>query len=130
MLNLVYVSLRTADMAVDRVGNREAEGGHGVPEEKIRARFRRSHELMPWFLVRAAAGFVFDNSSSIWRTFSTSSTRTPSGELSVEFEAGPANIPFLVARTSFGDFLSRDASADVAPELTAALDAVAAGVAG
>ena len=104
MLRLVYVSLRSADIAVRRVASREEAGGHGVPEDKIRGRFVRSHALLPWFLSRAATGFVFDNSLS---------------------EAGVG--PVLVAQTTHGEFTFRDDSADIAPELAAALDAVAVG---
>ena len=101
---LAYVSVRSADIAVRRVAGRVKEGGHGVPEEKIRSRFMRSHELLKWFLPRAAGAYVYDNSDAT----------SPDG-------------PRLVAKIVRGEFVKRDASADIAPELTAALDAVAAG---
>lgn len=104
LLRLIYVSLRSADIAVRRVASREQSGGHGVPEDKVRGRFVRSHKLLPWFLSRAATGFVFDNSSS-----------------------EPGVGPSLVARSTNGTLTFRDASADIAPELAAALDAVVAG---
>ena len=61
---LIYVSLRSADLGVERVSSRQLLGGHGVPEDKIRSRFIRSHENLPWFLSRASMGFIFDNSSA------------------------------------------------------------------
>lgn len=39
---IVYLSLPTAEHAVERVARRVAAGGHGIPEDTIRQRFHRS----------------------------------------------------------------------------------------
>ena len=38
-VELYFLSLRFADMAVERVSNRVSEGGHHIPEDVIRRRF-------------------------------------------------------------------------------------------
>jgi predicted ABC-type ATPase len=40
-LSLIYVWLRTPELAVQRVAARVSQGGHAVPDETIRRRYRR-----------------------------------------------------------------------------------------
>ena len=40
-----FIRLPSADLAVRRVANRVAAGGHGIPESDIRRRFSRGVEL-------------------------------------------------------------------------------------
>ena len=42
IFRLIYVTLRSPDLAVERVKSRIAEGGHSVPEDDIRRRFVRA----------------------------------------------------------------------------------------
>ena len=49
---------------VCRVGVRVQVGGHAVPEEKIRERYRRSLELLPQAVKETDRAFLFDNSAS------------------------------------------------------------------
>lgn len=58
---LIYVTLRDAELNIDRVASRYALGGHDVPEDRIRARRDRSHAIFPWFAQHASRVFVFDN---------------------------------------------------------------------
>ena len=51
--------MRTSSSAVKA---RTAEGGHDVPEDKIRARYERSQPLIREAVLRADRGMVFDNS--------------------------------------------------------------------
>jgi predicted ABC-type ATPase len=37
-------------------------GGHDVPEEKIRERYRKSLDQLPWFLDAADQAWIYDNS--------------------------------------------------------------------
>jgi predicted ABC-type ATPase len=39
---LIYVRLASPDQSIDRVRRRVAAGGHGIPEEIVRRRFRKS----------------------------------------------------------------------------------------
>lgn len=59
---VMHVGVETADLSVTRVRERRAEGGHDVPEDKIRARYERSAPLVRAAVMRADRGMVFDNS--------------------------------------------------------------------
>jgi predicted ABC-type ATPase len=60
---LIYVALSSPEIARERVAARVRLGGHGVPSEKIDARWQRSLENLSWFARRATAFYVVDNSS-------------------------------------------------------------------
>jgi predicted ABC-type ATPase len=64
VFGLIYVSLRSADLAAERVARRVRAGGHDVPVDRIRARWSRSLANLGWFAERASQFFVFDNSDS------------------------------------------------------------------
>jgi len=57
----VYVALSSPALAERRVAARVAEGGHDVPPDKLRARFQRSLNAMPWFLEQADVAYVYCN---------------------------------------------------------------------
>lgn len=59
---LFHVGVDTPDLAVARVRERVGEGGHGVPEAKIRERFARNGALIRKAMLLADRGAVFDNS--------------------------------------------------------------------
>lgn len=61
-IGLIYIVLRTPELAVARVATRVAAGGHDVPAEKIAARWRRSLDNFPRFFDAADFALVFDNS--------------------------------------------------------------------
>ena len=61
---LVYVSMKTAELNIERVGVRFALGGHDVPRERILARRTRSHRMFGWFAEQADQVLVFDNSTA------------------------------------------------------------------
>jgi predicted ABC-type ATPase len=63
-IRLLYVTLETADMNVERVRLRVARGGHHVDEAKIRARRERSFRQLPWFLKEADQALIYDNSGA------------------------------------------------------------------
>lgn len=58
---LVYVVLSSADEALRRVKIRVASGGHDVPEHKIRDRFGKSLQNLPWFWDEADRASVYFN---------------------------------------------------------------------
>src|SRR5207248_1280215 len=58
---MVYVAVRTADIAVQRVAFRVHAGGHDVPADKVRSRWSRSHEILGTFIPHLDSLFVFDN---------------------------------------------------------------------
>lgn len=58
---LVYVTVSSVELSVIRVEQRVANGGHDVPEARIRDRWERSHANLGWFAARADRVLVFDN---------------------------------------------------------------------
>lgn len=59
---LFHVGVETPELAVARVGERVGEGGHDVPETKIRERFARNGPLIREAMLLADRGAVYDNS--------------------------------------------------------------------
>jgi predicted ABC-type ATPase len=59
---LIHVGVDTADLAVARVNSRVEEGGHAVPERKIRERYDRNGPLIRQAMLISDRGHVFDNS--------------------------------------------------------------------
>ncbi len=62
IFGLLYVALRSPEIACQRVARRVRERGHDVPQDKIVARWSRSMENLPWFAARATQFWIFDNS--------------------------------------------------------------------
>lgn len=60
---LYYVATDDPDINVARVKNRVLDGGHGVPEEKVRERYYRSLDLLPQAIRFANRGYFFDTSA-------------------------------------------------------------------
>ena len=57
-----HVNVDSADLAVARVGERYANGGHPVPETRIRGRYERNQDFIRTAALIAQTAFVFDNS--------------------------------------------------------------------
>jgi len=62
-VRMIYVLLGSVRRQIARVRGRVAEGGHDVPEEKIRARRSRSFEQLAWFATHVDRLDLFDNSA-------------------------------------------------------------------
>lgn len=62
---LYHVNVRSPEISVKRVQGRVLQGGHPVPEEKIRERYERNQQLIRAAAMLADRAFVFDN--SVWR---------------------------------------------------------------
>lgn len=60
---VMHVSVNTPDVSVARVEARVDEGGHKVPEQKIRDRYARGGALIREAILKADRGMVYDNSS-------------------------------------------------------------------
>ena len=65
----IYVLTSNADINVARVSAREALGGHGVPEEKIRQRYERALKLIPQLLDTCDVLHLYDNTEAPFRFF-------------------------------------------------------------
>jgi len=67
-LHILYVSLASPSLAVQRVKGRVKRGGHGVPDEIVRRRFVRSaRNLFDLYLPLAATWRLYDNSGPTLR---------------------------------------------------------------
>ena len=66
-IRLIYVTLASPDLNVQRVKIRVQKGGHDVPEDRIRSRWGKSLAQLPWFLQEADEAVIFDNSGSVPR---------------------------------------------------------------
>jgi predicted ABC-type ATPase len=58
-----HIGVDHPDLSVARVTERIREGGHPVPEDKIRARYDRSGPLIRQAILQSDVGHVFDNSA-------------------------------------------------------------------
>ena len=65
----IYVLTANPDINVARVQIREAQGGHGVPEEKIRERYRKALNLIPDLIPTCDVLHIYDNTIRPYRIF-------------------------------------------------------------
>lgn len=68
-IRCVYVLTADADINVMRVESREATGGHGVPEDKIRSRYDKALKLIPQLVDICDVMHIYDNTSMPFRIF-------------------------------------------------------------
>ncbi|QDU26419.1 Zeta toxin [Anatilimnocola aggregata] len=60
-----YIAVKSPEISAIRIANRVAEGGHGVPTDKLAARWERSLAQLPWFVKRAHYMLAYDNSAEV-----------------------------------------------------------------
>lgn len=65
----IYVLTSNVDINVARVHAREALGGHGVPEEKIRSRYGKALALIPRLVEVCDILHIYDNTKEPFRIF-------------------------------------------------------------
>ena len=65
----IYVLTSNVDINVARVQAREALGGHGVPEEKIRSRYTKAFALVPRLVEICDILHIYDNTREPFRIF-------------------------------------------------------------
>ena len=71
-INIFYVLVNDAEMAIERVRQRVLKGGHDIPENVIRRRFKRSREIFVTIYSKLADQWtVFDNSNSTLKIVAT-----------------------------------------------------------
>jgi predicted ABC-type ATPase len=59
---LIYVCLELVELNLARIQQRVAAGGHGIPEEDVRRRYRRSLQNLPSAIAQADIATLCDNS--------------------------------------------------------------------
>jgi predicted ABC-type ATPase len=62
-VRMIYVVLRSAELQLERIRRRVSDGGHNVPEDKVRSRRSRSFDELCWFANVVDRLYVYDNSS-------------------------------------------------------------------
>lgn len=60
-VELIYIGLDSPEFAVARVAERVANGGHDVPQEDIKRRYRRGLSNLRTMLAKVDQGRVYDN---------------------------------------------------------------------
>ena len=61
-IRLIFVTTRSEEINVERVSKRFQLGGHNVPEDKIRSRYKNTMRLLPEMLALSTSARVYDNS--------------------------------------------------------------------
>lgn len=61
-VHLVYIGLENVQTSLDRIAERVAQGGHGVPPDDVRRRYERSMRNLEAAIARADHVLLFDNS--------------------------------------------------------------------
>jgi predicted ABC-type ATPase len=64
-IRLWYVGLGSAQQHIDRVQERQARGGHGIPVAKIIERYRNSRQHLKILMPHLTEFLVYDNSGSM-----------------------------------------------------------------
>jgi predicted ABC-type ATPase len=59
---LCYIALSSPDQSVERVAMRVSQGGHDVPDDKLRSRFPRTLHNFQAAIVRLPHVLIYDNS--------------------------------------------------------------------
>jgi predicted ABC-type ATPase len=60
---LVYIGTENVEINLARIRNRVLAGGHDVPEDDVRRRYKRSFKNLPIAIQRADHTILFDNST-------------------------------------------------------------------
>lgn len=61
---LFYVILDSPERSIERIKLRVAKGGHHVPDDRVRKRYKGSLNQLPWFLEQADQAWIWDNSGA------------------------------------------------------------------
>ncbi len=64
-----YVLTANPDVNVARINVRQQQGGHGVPEDKVRTRYERALKLIPELVEICDVIHIYDNTKEPFRIF-------------------------------------------------------------
>lgn len=93
---LLFVGLASAELSILRVATRKSQGGHDVPEEKLRARFPRTQQAVAMASRVADLTLMFDNSRDLASAFTLVRVQRKEEELYDCRDAGFRQDPDLV----------------------------------
>lgn len=65
----IYILTANVDINVARISARQAMGGHGVPEDKVRSRYTKALKLIPELVGVCDILHIYDNTSEPFRIF-------------------------------------------------------------
>ncbi len=68
-IRCIYILTSDSEINVFRVASRQAVGGHGVPEDKIRQRYTKALALVPELVDVCDVIHIYDNTSQPFRIF-------------------------------------------------------------
>lgn len=100
---LLFVGLTSADLSVLRVATRVAQGGHGIPEPRLRERFPRTQRIIREAAEVADAAIMTDNSRDERQAFTT--CRVQLGQ-TVLFDIRDKPVPPAAAITAWLDVVA------------------------
>lgn len=66
-IRCIYVLTNNSEINVARVRSRESNGGHGVPEDKIRSRYTKALNLIPQLVKICDIMHMYDNTETPFR---------------------------------------------------------------
>jgi predicted ABC-type ATPase len=101
-VRMIYVTLKSVELNIERVKLRVAKGGHDVPEQRIRDRRRRSFGELPWFLANLDDVLILDNSAAEPTRIAQKSDNV----LELFGEEHPPELEEAIERTLRGDLRS------------------------
>ncbi len=79
LVTLVYFWLQTPEMAVERVANRVASGGHRIDERTIRRRYTKGiHNLFHIYMDLVDYWMIFDSSDTLYQSIAEGTKKTKS----------------------------------------------------
>ncbi|MGP1613387.1 MAG: zeta toxin family protein [Catonella sp.] len=64
-IELYYIGLNSPELAVERVKGRVSEGGHGIPEETIKRRYKASLDMLTKVVPLCDMVVIYDNSKDL-----------------------------------------------------------------
>ncbi len=100
-IRLIYIFLRSADLQRERIAIRVREGGHMVPDSKVRSRRLRSFRQMRWFCMHSDRAYFFDNSTGDPELVAF----REGGETFVQRARVPADLMSILRRQGVSDAL-------------------------
>ena len=68
-IRCIYVLTASPDINIARIKVREASGGHGVPEDKVRSRYEKALALIPELVEVCDILHIYDNTERAFRIF-------------------------------------------------------------
>lgn len=85
-----YVATADADINVARVAYRASIGGHDVPADKIRSRYKRSLENLSEAVLLSNRAYIFDNSQDGEPSFAQLAEITEGEDIDIVSDTQPA----------------------------------------